>query len=87
MEGSGPGSVGQEADKREEACAWGFDWEEGKPAESDERGFRPIKELFYWPLAAAFLIALFAAGAGFVGNRWPWPRLVPRALGRGVPHG
>jgi Ca-activated chloride channel family protein len=58
-----------------------------EPAESDERGFRPIKELFYWPLAAAFLIALFAAGAGFVGNRWPWPRLVPRALGRGVPHG
>ena len=24
-----------------------------EPAESDERGFRPITELFYWPLGAA----------------------------------
>ena len=29
-----------------------------QPAESDERGFRPVNELFYWPLAAALVIAL-----------------------------
>lgn len=38
-----------------------------EPAESDERGFRPVKELFFWPLAGAALLAgasaLFALGA------------------------
>jgi Ca-activated chloride channel family protein len=32
-----------------------------EPAESDEQGFRPITELFQWPLAAAVLLALGAA--------------------------
>jgi Ca-activated chloride channel homolog len=31
-----------------------------EPAESDESGFRPVKELFFWPLALAVLLA----GAG-----------------------
>lgn len=32
--------------------------DELEPAESDEEGFRPVKELFYWPLAAAVVLAL-----------------------------
>jgi Ca-activated chloride channel homolog len=32
--------------------------DELEPAESDEEGFRPVKELFYWPLAAAAVLAL-----------------------------
>ena len=32
-----------------------------EPAASDERGFRPVAELFYWPLAAALVLALAAA--------------------------
>ena len=40
--------------------------DELEPAESDERGFRPVNELFYWPLAAALVIALGSAAlAGF----------------------
>ena len=35
--------------------------DELEPAESDESGFRPVTELFYWPLAAALLLVL---GAG-----------------------
>ena len=35
--------------------------DELEPAESDERGFRPVNELFYWPLAAALVIALGSA--------------------------
>jgi Ca-activated chloride channel family protein len=41
-----------------------------EPAESDERGFRPVKELFYWPLAAALLLALGSALAAMIGTRW-----------------
>jgi Ca-activated chloride channel homolog len=29
-----------------------------EPAESDEAGFRPVTELFYWPLGVALLLAL-----------------------------
>jgi Ca-activated chloride channel homolog len=38
--------------------------DELEPAESDERGFRPITELFFWPLGAALVLAL---GAGVLG--------------------
>jgi Ca-activated chloride channel family protein len=34
--------------------------DELEPAESDEGGFRPISEFFYWPLGAAFLTAALA---------------------------
>jgi Ca-activated chloride channel family protein len=37
-----------------------------EPAQSDEQGFRPVKELFYWPLGAALTIALAAAVASIV---------------------
>jgi Ca-activated chloride channel family protein len=43
--------------------------DELEPAESDESGFRPITELFYWPLAGALLLVL---GAGLATT------LVPR---------
>jgi Ca-activated chloride channel family protein len=58
-----------------------------EPAESDERGFRPIKELFYWPLGAAALIALLAAGAAFAGTRWQWSRALAVEWRRRVEHG
>jgi Ca-activated chloride channel family protein len=45
-----------------------------EPAESDEAGFRPVTELFYWPLAAAALLAL--AGTAVAG--------VPRARAHGA---
>ncbi|HEU4619415.1 MAG TPA: VWA domain-containing protein [Gammaproteobacteria bacterium] len=32
-----------------------------EPAESDEAGFRPVKELFFWPLGLALVIAAGAA--------------------------
>jgi Ca-activated chloride channel homolog len=34
--------------------------DELEPAESDEEGFRPVTELFFWPLAGAVAIALAA---------------------------
>lgn len=37
--------------------------DELEPAESDEAGFRPVTELFYWPLAAALILTLLAATA------------------------
>ncbi len=46
-----------------------------EPAESDERGFRPIKELFYWPLGAAIALALGAAAASFAVAAWRRPVL------------
>jgi Ca-activated chloride channel family protein len=42
-----------------------------EPAASDERGFRPIKELFYWPLGAAAVLAVLAAALAFVAARVP----------------
>lgn len=58
-----------------------------EPAESDERGFRPVTELFFWPLAAAVVLALAAAVAGFAVARWQgaagaWLRR-PGSLGHG----
>jgi Ca-activated chloride channel family protein len=44
-----------------------------EPAESDEAGFRPVTEYFYWPLAAAVLLAL--AGTAFAAVPRP-PRKV-----------
>ena len=41
-----------------------------EPAESDEQGFRPITELFYWPLGAAVALALGAALAAVAAARW-----------------
>jgi Ca-activated chloride channel family protein len=35
--------------------------DELEPAESDEAGFRPVTELFYWPLGAAILLTLGGA--------------------------
>jgi Ca-activated chloride channel family protein len=46
-----------------------------EPAASDERGFRPVKELFYWPLALAMLAALVSVAAHKLGARSvrsPW---------------
>jgi Ca-activated chloride channel family protein len=40
-----------------------------EPAESDEAGFRPITELFYWPLAMAVIVVLMAALARVVPAR------------------
>jgi Ca-activated chloride channel family protein len=55
-----------------------------EPAQSDEQGFRPVKELFYWPLGAALGIALVTGVAGVllarVGTVLPSWR-------RGVEHG
>jgi Ca-activated chloride channel family protein len=43
--------------------------DELEPSESDQSGFRPVTELFYWPLAAAFLLALSGAVASAVSPR------------------
>ena len=42
-----------------------------EPAASDERGFRPIKELFYWPLGVALALAVLAAAAAWIAARLP----------------
>ena len=55
-----------------------------EPAESDERGFRPVNELFYWPLGLAVALALGAAVAAFAAARFAWPRA---AAPRGLEHG
>jgi len=55
-----------------------------EPAESDERGFRPVNELFYWPLGLAVALALGAAVAAFAAARFEWPRA---AAPRGLEHG
>src|SRR5688572_27369148 len=60
--------------------------DELEPAESDERGFRPVTELFQWPLGAAVVVALGAALFGFAAARWPWSRALgfeQRGLSRG----
>jgi Ca-activated chloride channel homolog len=51
--------------------------DELEPAESDERGFRPVTELFYWPLGAAVLGALLTAGAALAAARL---QAAPRAV-------
>ena len=41
-----------------------------EPAESDERGFRPVTELFFWPLGAAAAVVLCWALAAFAAARF-----------------
>jgi len=38
--------------------------DELEPAESDQEGYRPVTELFYWPLGTAAVLALLAVLAG-----------------------
>lgn len=59
--------------------------DELEPAESDERGFRPVTELFFWPLGAAAALALAAAALSFLVARVPLAGSVRRAIG--VQHG
>jgi Ca-activated chloride channel family protein len=40
-----------------------------EPAETDQAGFRPVAELFHWPLGAAALLALIAALAAALPRR------------------
>jgi len=40
-----------------------------EPAESDEAGFRPVSELFYWPLGAAFALALAGMAGAMIARR------------------
>lgn len=51
--------------------------DELEPAESDERGFRPITELFYWPLGAALLLGVGTAAAVFAAARLQSMRKAP----------
>jgi Ca-activated chloride channel family protein len=44
-----------------------------EPAESDERGFRPVTELFHWPLGIAVALALALTIGAFAATRWQWP--------------
>jgi Ca-activated chloride channel homolog len=48
--------------------------DELEPAESEEDGFRPVSEYFYWPLAGATVIGLLAALLTLL----PRPRIVVR---------
>ena len=41
-----------------------------EPAASDERGFRPVTELFYWPLGAALVLALSSALGAIAAGHW-----------------
>jgi len=50
--------------------------DELEPAESDEAGYRPITEFFYWPLAAVVFLSLAAAAATVA------PRYVRQGMGR-----
>jgi Ca-activated chloride channel family protein len=61
--------------------------DELEPAESDERGFRPVTELFHWPLGAAVVLALAAAFLGLGAARLQWSRAPASAPQRGLPHG
>jgi Ca-activated chloride channel family protein len=61
--------------------------DELEPAESDERGFRPVTELFYWPLGVALVAALAAAAFGLSAGYLRAARTTPVELRREVPHG
>jgi len=61
--------------------------DELEPAESDERGFRPVTELFHWPLGAAVLLALGAALGGLAASGWQWSRGTFGRWQKGFGHG
>ncbi len=61
--------------------------DELEPAESDERGFRPVAELFHWPLAAAVIVAFAAALAAYAAARWQSLRGEWKAAAAELPHG
>jgi Ca-activated chloride channel family protein len=61
--------------------------DELEPAESDERGFRPVTELFHWPLGAALVLAVAAAIVAFGTTRWRWSRGAVGRLQGGLGHG
>jgi Ca-activated chloride channel family protein len=61
--------------------------DELEPAESDERGFRPVTELFQWPLGAAVGLALGAALFGFAAARFRWSRAALGFEQRGLTRG
>jgi Ca-activated chloride channel family protein len=46
--------------------------DELEPAESDEEGYRPVSELFHWPLALAAILALLGVLAAAM-PAWPRP--------------
>jgi Ca-activated chloride channel family protein len=46
-----------------------------EPSESDEETFRPVKTLFYWPLAFAFLLSLYLAISSLIKSQ---PKLLTR---------
>ncbi len=48
--------------------------DELEPAESDEQGYRPVTELFFWPLGAAALILVAAGLARALGGVPGWQR-------------
>jgi hypothetical protein len=58
-----------------------------EPAESDERGFRPVTELYHWPLGAALLLAVVAALVAFTTTRWQWSRAAVQRWQGGLDHG
>jgi Ca-activated chloride channel family protein len=41
-----------------------------EPAASDESGFRPVSELYYWPLGAALVLAVAGIVAALLGLGW-----------------
>jgi Ca-activated chloride channel family protein len=57
-----------------------------EPAASDERGFRPVAELFYWPLGAALALALISALGAVAAGYWR-ERAPLDVLRREVSHG
>jgi Ca-activated chloride channel family protein len=61
--------------------------DELEPAESDERGFRPVTELFHWPLGAALVLAIAAALVAFAATRWRWPDAAVGRSHSGLDHG
>ena len=44
--------------------------DELEPVESDQEAIRPVDELFFWPLGAAFLLALAGMGVSMWHGRW-----------------
>jgi Ca-activated chloride channel family protein len=56
--------------------------DELEPAESDEAGFRPVTELFHWPLALALALAAVAVTLELLPARWR-----PHVWSRSAAHG